>query len=716
MFNDKNFRAYSYWGILLCFVYYFSGGYGGFVFPNSPYLANLAFFVAFSFVPALLSLFIYQIFDISNRLPQFKWIFIAFATVGALNLAINLFFHHAYLSWAYIAFMAIFILFQLVFSTWVYFRVYKPSFWYISPLILYLPMFSIYYIRNAGILDFNTDFNFIQFTFFLDFLSIPFITGALLKISKLENLKLEDSYFKEKIETEKLQELNTLKTHFFTNISHEFRTPLTLLVGPIDDLQKKYPKEGIIVVMQRNLQRLQTLINQLLDISKLEAGEMTTHLQEVDFPEFLNHLFASFESLAQSKKIIFNHSQSHLHQLGAFDLDKLEKIVTNLLSNAFKFTPENGRINVRIEYAEKQISIKIQDYGIGIAPERLPHIFDRFYQIDDSNQRQYEGTGIGLALVKELIEVLNGKIDVSSEFGKGTRFALILPFTNIEKLSEPLGQFASRRSLETEFMPTEERNEISTSNAEKPILLIVEDNPDLRKYVGSIFENQYQLVMAVDGEEGLAKTIEFIPDIVVCDLMMPKLDGLSFCKQLKNDERINHIPVIMLTAKASLSDKLIGLEHGADDYLSKPFNKEELTLRVKNLVAQRQLMQEKYAFQSLEIIPEIEAIKEPTIDDLFIRKAKGIVDKYLDKSEFDVETFANEMNLSSVQLRRKLKAITAQTVTEFVRNYRLEIASEMLKKKLGTVSEIAYKVGFESMPYFSKVFLEKYEKAPSEWK
>jgi DNA-binding response OmpR family regulator len=318
--------------------------------------------------------------------------------------------------------------------------------------------------------------------------------------------------------------------------------------------------------------------------------------------------------------------------------------------------------------------------------------------------------------VKELVEVLNGKIDVSSEFGKGTLFALILPFTNIEKLSEPLGQFASRRSLETEFIPTEESNEIPTSNAEKPILLIVEDNPDLRKYVGSIFENQYQLVVAVDGEEGLAKTIEFIPDIVVCDLMMPKLDGLSFCKQLKNDERINHIPVIMLTAKASLSDKLIGLEHGANDYLSKPFNKEELTLRVKNLVAQRQLMQEKYAFQPLEIMPEIEAESEPTMDELFIRKAKGIVDKYLDKSEFDVETFANEMNLSSVQLRRKLKAITAQTVTEFVRNYRLEIASEMLKKKMGTVSEIAYKVGFESMPYFSKVFLEKYEKTPSEWK
>ena len=514
----------------------------------------------------------------------------------------------------------------------------------------------------------------------------------------------------------RLKEIDNLKTKFFTNISHEFRTPLTLLVGPIDDLQKKYPQEGIISVMQRNLQRLQSLINQILDLSKLEAGEMTTKLQEVDLPKFFNQLFASFESLAQGKKIIFHHSQNYVEQLGLFDLDKLEKIVFNLLSNAFKFTPENGRINVRVEYLEKQIFVTVQDFGIGISLERLPHIFDRFYQVDNSSQRVQEGTGIGLSLVKELVSLLNGKIEVNSKLGEGTIFTLNLPFEPINNLSKPLDKFAGKNYPEPVFNDIQKVDGFKVEENGQPIMLIVEDNPDLRNYIASIFENQYQLVMAVDGEDGLAKAIEFVPDIVISDLMMPKLDGLGFCEKLKNDERINHIPVIMLTAKASLSDRLVGLEHGADDYLSKPFNKEELTVRVSNLVNQRELMREKYSSQIIETFPKIEVVKELTMDELFIQKATKVIDKHLDKSAFDVEKFANEMNLSSVQLRRKLKAITDQTATEFVRNYRLEIASNMLRKGGVTVSEIAYKVGFDSLPYFSKVFHEKYGKTASEWK
>lgn len=247
------------------------------------------------------------------------------------------------------------------------------------------------------------------------------------------------------------------------------------------------------------------------------------------------------------------------------------------------------------------------------------------------------------------------------------------------------------------------------------VMLIVEDNPDLRHYIASIFANQYQLIMAVDGEEGLEKAIEYIPDVVISDLMMPKLDGLGLCEKLKTDERTNHVPVVMLTAKATIADKLIGLEKGADDYLSKPFNKEELSLRVKNLVHQRELMRSKYSAQSTAIISVAETQHEPTLDELFVQKAKRVIDKHLNKSGFDVEEFADKMNLSAVQLRRKIKALTDQTVTEFVRNYRLEIAAAMLKKGQGTVSEIAYQVGFDSMPYFSKVFQDKYGKTASEW-
>jgi signal transduction histidine kinase/DNA-binding response OmpR family regulator len=549
---------------------------------------------------------------------------------------------------------------------------------------------------------------------------IALIGGYFLFINqRYKKNKLARQLLFEQKESERLTELNEFKTRFFTNISHEFRTPLTLLVGPIDDLQKKYPKEGIINVMQRNIHRLQSLINQLLDLSKLEAGEMKLNVQEINFSQFLGQLLASFESLAQDKKIIFNHSQSRLSQLGLFDLDKLEKIIINLLSNAFKFTPENGRISVRVEYLETEVIFKIQDSGIGIAPERLPHIFDRFYQVNGGalhggSQHLQEGTGIGLSLVKELVDLLKGKIEVESKVGEGTSFILTLPFKSIENILKPSIQFVGKNSLKIvsdEFNPLDEPK---INDDSQRIMLIVEDNPDLRNYIKSIFENQFILITAVDGEEGLIKAFEHIPDVIISDLMMPKLDGFGFCERVKSDERTNHIPVVMLTAKATIADKLIGLKHGADDYLSKPFNKEELIVRINNLVSQRQLlMQKKYAN---EIIPLIEATKELTMDELFIQKAEGIVDKYLDKSKFDVEKFADEMNLSSVQLRRKLKAVTDQTVTEFVRNYRLEIAAKMLKKKMGSVSEIAYKVGFESMPYFSKVFLEKYERTPSEWK
>ena len=426
----------------------------------------------------------------------------------------------------------------------------------------------------------------------------------------------------------------------------------------------------------------------------------------------MNQLVASFESLAHSKHIIFKHTQPHTPHFALFDTDKLEKIVTNLLSNAFKFTPENGRIVIKIDYSGNQLIVQIQDSGIGIEEARLPHIFDRFYQVEEHNN--YEGTGIGLALVKELVDLLQGTIEVSSKKGVGTIFNLTLPVYPLEKLTNPVPPIAKKVNIGESLISANPKVDSPIEADGRSIMLIVEDNPDLRNYIASVFENQYQIILAIDGEDGLTKAIEFIPDIVISDLMMPKLDGLSFCEKLKTDERTNHIPIVLLTAKASLSDRLAGLEHGADDYLSKPFNKEELQIRVKNLVSQRQKLLEKFAVKT--IIEKKEEIKEPTIDEIFVQKCQSVIDKYLDRSEFDVEKFADEMRLSPVQLRRKLKAITDQNVTEFVRNYRLAIAANLLKKSDLSVSEIAYKVGFDSMPYFSKVFQERYGKTASEWK
>jgi signal transduction histidine kinase/DNA-binding response OmpR family regulator len=714
--KDLAFRLYSLYALQRTFTYLGLVNIAGPLFTDFPDLAQKIDFLCTNSVTLGAGLFI-LFAVITNKLPKWHSYIIYFTLFFTVSINVIIFFDYQWYWLKAGVYMIIFSSFYYI-ILYVYCIVKLDSLakYYAIPVILGLISAFLIYVRLLGWIEYEALFTFVNAFFFGEVFVLIFFLGKIFNDSQQNKALTEQQLQFNLAQNTRLKELDNLKTKFFTNISHEFRTPLTLLVGPIDDLQQKYPQEGIIAVMQRNLQRLQNLINQLLDISKLEAGEMKLNLKEADIPQFLDHLFTSFESLAQGKKIIFNHSQSHTQQLGMFDLDTLEKIITNLLSNAFKFTLENGRINVRVEYAEKQISVKVQDYGIGISPERLTHIFDRFFQGDDTNQHPQEGTGIGLALVKELVDLLNGQIYVKSKVGEGTIFTLTFPFKSISETTTPLGQFVGKNHPDTLFIESDQVEQPTIVEDGQRIMLIVEDNPDLRNYMASIFENQYQLVMAIDGEDGLAKAIEFIPDIVISDLMMPKMDGLGFCSALKNDERINHIPVILLTAKASMADKLIGLGKGADDYLSKPFNKAELTVRVENLVNQRQLLREKYRNQTVEFLPEITVITEPTMNELFIQKSQKIIDKYLDNSAFDVDTFANEMNLSSVQLRRKLRAITDETVTEFVRNYRLEIASNMLKKGEGTVSEIAYKVGFESMPYFSKVFQEKYGKMASEWK
>lgn len=552
---------------------------------------------------------------------------------------------------------------------------------------------------------------------FISFLLLVVVVGAyfIYNYQRLKRNKLAQQLTFELKEAERLAELDTLKTRFFANVSHEFRTPLTLLVGPLSDLKKKFPKEELINLMQRNLERLQTLINQLLDLSKLEAHKMDPHIQQGDLAYFLRNLLASFESLGESKGIHFNYPKRIDSHIGYFDADKTEKIVTNLISNAFKFTPEKGEIDVAIVFTDTRFTLSIKDTGIGIDSERLPHIFDRFYQVDNSNRRNYEGTGIGLSLVKELVEVLKGNIKVESQPGTGTAFTVSIPCDklNWEKYlsNEPLTIKEAESKAE---IAQNQAIADKKADSELPILLIVEDNADLRTYIRSHFEQTYQIAEAADGQEGYEKAIELVPDLVICDLMMPRLDGFEFCKLVKSDIRTNHIPVIMLTAKAALEDRLEGLELGADDYLAKPFNTEELQIRIRNLINIRQVLREKYSQQIAESIVKTTA-KDDTADSLFLRKLSSIIEKYIGDSSFNVEILAEEMNMTSVQVRRKLKALTNQTAIEFIRNYRLEKAAAMLSTKLTSVSEVAYLVGFESLPYFSKVFQEKFGKLASEW-
>ncbi|WP_163411584.1 response regulator [Flavobacterium ajazii] len=726
--KELDFRLYSVIIVFKTLAYWGYTNIAGPLFTNNPELAvkiNFLCYSNFSTGVAIFLLYAVDIKKISNSVKRF----ILISIFVSLFLNVMTFFDYQWY-WLKGGIYNV-VLSCIYFLVLIIYCLYKKmliDIYYAIPIILGLIGTTLLYFPLTGWIEYFPFYGLSYALFTIEIIVFIFFLGRIIKKSEQKKVFSEKQLQLKQLQNKQLKELDDLKTRFFTNISHEFRTPLTLLVGPVDDLQKKYPNESILKIMQRNLSRLQNLINQILEISKLEAGEMGIQKEKADIVLFLQQLIGSFESLAQDKSIVFNLSINQNQEFGYFDLDKLEKIIINLLSNAFKFTPKNGRITVQILFdnfgvssikhkTERSLEIIIEDSGIGIAQERLSYIFNRFYQIDDSNQRQHEGTGIGLALVKELMDVLKGTIKVESKVNKGTRFSLNLPYEHLDTPTNYVHTYKVSTNLLPHFeigKPDSENQQ--NNNDDAKIMLIIEDNPDLRFYIASIFENQYQLIMAADGEEGLEKAIEFVPDIIISDLMMPKLDGLSLCFKLKNDERISHIPIIMLTAKATVDDKLVGLQQGADDYLSKPFNKEELILRVGNLIQQRQLLREKYTNQTIEINPEIIVVPEPTIEDLFIEKAQAVIDSYLEKSEFDAATFASEMKLTSVQLRRKLKAITNQTTNEFVRNYRLEKASEMLKKGNKTVSQIAFEVGFESLPYFSKVFQEKFGKTASEWR
>jgi signal transduction histidine kinase/ligand-binding sensor domain-containing protein/CheY-like chemotaxis protein len=415
---------------------------------------------------------------------------------------------------------------------------------------------------------------------------------------RVSRLKLHHELEMEHFEADKLREMDEVKSHFFANISHEFRTPLTLIQGPLkqllsDEFQGQ-PKK-LYRMMLRNSHRLLQLINQLLDLSKLESGRMVLQTRPENIIKILKGLVLSFMSLAERKKITLTFDAKDESIRGYVDRDKIEKIITNLLSNAFKFTPERGKISVSAEEttlsqateSKRGVLIAISDTGQGITPDRLDKIFDRFYQVDDSMTRKREGTGIGLALAKELVELHYGEIQVSSEVGKGTIFTVRLPLEKqhlkpeeiVEEPSEKPGLPEIPISL-TDVEATPQADIIPSSKKSVPVVLIVEDNADVRSYIRSYLDQDYRNIEASDGQEGLTKAISKMPDLIVSDIMMPRMDGVELCRRIKTDERTSHIPLILLTAKADVEAKIEGLETGADDYITKPFDAHELQARV----------------------------------------------------------------------------------------------------------------------------------------
>ena len=549
----------------------------------------------------------------------------------------------------------------------------------------------------------------------------------LLFVSRNEIIKRERLKAKAKLkelETEKYQELDTLKSRFFTNISHEFRTPLTLLLGPIEkrlSVATEPSDRTELSIMYRNAARLLTLVNQLLELSRLEAGTLKLKAKYQSLPSFIQSIASQFASMADSKSIRFKIEAENPLSL-FFDADKMEKIITNLLSNAFKFTQGGGTITLTLNehspserFKNGYAEIKVIDSGPGIESEHLEKIFDRFYQADSSSTRGYEGSGIGLALTKELVELHRGSISVSSEQGAGSCFTVLLPMgqEHLQPFEIDLTEIEPRTVSYTDEKSVDETDQvIPVQHTSLASVLIVEDNADLRYYLTSNLKNLYNVHEASDGEIGYALALDLIPDLILSDLMMPKMDGLQLCKKLKTNEKTSHIPFILLTAKTEIETKVEGLQLGADDYVAKPFDARELQARINNLIESRKKLQQKFSKQFSLSVSDITV---ESVEERFLKKVKDTIETHLGDPDFGVENLADEVAMSHIQVYRKLKALTGQSPNELIRNMRIDRAASLIRQRAGNVSEIAYQVGFNSMSYFAKCFKDKFKVTPSEF-
>ena len=540
---------------------------------------------------------------------------------------------------------------------------------------------------------------------------------VVLFLARYRMLKRErEKFHLQQIENEvaKNEEINNMKFRFFTNVSHELRTPLTLIISPLEGMLKETTDElqsTRLQLMYRNAQRLLHLVNQLLDFRK---GEMSTHqlsLSEGDIISYVHSVCNSFLLMADKKHIQFSFFSGIDTFSMAFDADKVGKIVMNLLSNAFKFTPEGGRVTVMIEHVTgtpDTLEIKIADTGIGISDVDKEHIFDRFYQADHKGVEETTGNGIGLSLVRDFVTLHEGEVKVFDNIGTGSVFVIQFPVKHVEtqvQLPEETGM--SVGDEEDREMKEEVREE--TGRKDSPLLLVVDDNEDFRIFMRYSLELQYRVKLAVNGNEAWEMMQEELPDLVISDVMMPQMDGNELCRLIKQDKRTAHIPVILLTARQNTEAKLEGLQTGADDYVTKPFNMTILVLRIRKLI---ELSRYHRVTQGM-IDPAPSEIVITSLDEKLIEKAIKYVEDNMSRTELSVEELSRELGMSRVHLYKKLLQITGKTPIEFIRVIRLKRAAQLLRESQLHVSEVAFEVGFNNPKYFSRYFKDEFGVLPS---
>lgn len=510
------------------------------------------------------------------------------------------------------------------------------------------------------------------------------------------------------------------QTGFFTNITHEFRTPLTLIINPLEKLlnaPSMPSRTGLrqqLGVIDRNARRLLRLINQLLDISKLEAGQLRIVNVQGNLPEFFSELVKSFQLRAERKGIALTFEAPNVSSDSMFDAQKLETIGYNLIANAIRFTPEGGTIKVKLSLEDNETGawmyLQVSDSGIGIAPDQLPYIFDRFFQGHQKATSEGTGTGIGLFLVAELTRLLRGTVSVNSTLGEGTNFVVRLPMTeSVTQLPEtlPIVSWTSKADN-----ASKSDHQVQSTKVQTPLVLVVEDNDELRDFIAGELNGRYRVLTAKDGQEGWQICLTELPELVVSDVMMPLMDGFALLERIKTTPLTAHIAVILLTAKTMIDSRILGLSTGANDYLTKPFNGQELILRIDNLLLHQRQLRQYWQQQMNKLTPSATSQPRADSDDPFLEKLYLVLDRELANSSLNIDQLADELAVSSRTLHRKLSALTGSNANELIRTYRLRKAAGFLQEGC-SVTEAAEKAGFESVPYFSRSFKTQFDISPS---
>jgi signal transduction histidine kinase/DNA-binding response OmpR family regulator len=537
-----------------------------------------------------------------------------------------------------------------------------------------------------------------------------------------ENAKLSARI--EHAEVERLQQMDNLRSKFFANISHELRTPLTLILNPAEQLLNNRVKENqknYLEIIHRNASGMLELVNQLLELSKLESGSEKLNPGLYDVKVFCRTLCGMFESIANQKDIEFSALFPEEDIVGYFDKNILEKILVNLLSNAFKYTPSGGYIRCTVvKKTEDEIEISIKDTGIGISKENIGKLFNRFMSFSSSDLQN--SSGIGLSIVRELVDLHKGKIEVDSEVGKGSCFTVLLNlnkkmYGGSEIISKNLHNDGKLMKI-PDYVEDSEPSVLNINRSadfvsdNKPLLLIAEDNSDVKHLIESICKEDFRIMTAENGKKAFQIAQEKIPDIIITDIMMPEMDGMELCERLRASEITSHVPIIMLTARGDQKDKLEGLKKGADDYLIKPFDAEEILLRLHNLLDQRKKLREYYKRILQAFLPKEEVYESR--DALFLNNLKAFVEKNIQNENYGVSELSADLSLSRSQLHRKVTGLLGFTPNEIIRNMRLEKAKMFINKKTGTIAEIAYNCGFSSPAYFSKCYKDYFGHTPGE--